>query len=195
MRRSEFPPHRPVPTTLWQRPSLYTDARETSTTDSSAVKIIMLGGAIKWWWQATCLNCGHWDEAEIMRGQACPATGHTGNHSTYVWWNSIEHRAYVAWRDEVRAALIDAGYLTYAPWMAFKGTWDERAQVVNDAVLTVADAFVVMSPPYAITDGTDMEREVCRALKVPVIDAPPPKRPEWSVDAEIAALMRKLVTA
>lgn len=152
-------------------PSLDTDAQET--VERPSAHIIMLGGAIKWWWQATCMTCGHWDEPHLIRHQRCPAVGHTRNHDLYVWWDSIEHRTYVRWRARVRAALIDAGYLTYAPWMAFKGTWDERAQVVNDAVLSVSTALVVLSPSYAITEGTDTERTLAEEMGIPIIDCPP----------------------
>lgn len=161
------------------KPSLATDAYEPPAPPEGGTKTIMLGGAIKWWWQASCIDCGHWDDAEIMRNQrGCLAKTGGAGHSLYVWWNSIEHRTYVAWRDAVRAALIDAGYLTYAPWMAFKGTWNEEAQLVNDAALIVSDAFVVLSPKYAITEGTDVEREYAAELGIPVIEAPAPARDE-----------------
>lgn len=172
------------------RPNIDTDAQETSLRPTA--KIIMLGGAIKWWWQATCLRCGHWDETPIMEAQACPAEGHLMKHDCYVWWNSIEHRTYCAWRDQVRAALIDEGYLTYAPWMAFKGTWDERAQLINNEALRMSDAFVILSPDYAITEGTDQERNVAKVWDVPVIEAPPP--PDRGAGSEENALMWLLGT-
>jgi hypothetical protein len=155
------------------------------------VPIVLLAGAIKWWWQTTCLDCGHWDDAEIMRSHGPACLSKTLRlPSLYVWWNSPEHRQYVAWRDKVRQALIDAGYLTYAPYMAFKGPWDERAQAINNAVIDVADAMVVLSPDYAITEGTDWERERCERRSVPVIDAPPPK----GKGAERVALLKLIVT-
>jgi hypothetical protein len=155
------------------------------------VPIILLAGAIKWWWGATCVDCGHYDDAEIMRTQRCLARPDRASHNNYVWWNSPEFRLYTMWREEVRSALIAKGYLTYAPWMAFKGTWDERAQAINNSVIDVADAVVVLSPNYAITEGTDEERKYAISRRKYIFELPPDKEP-WKRQQALIGLLETL---
>lgn len=88
-------------------------------------------------------------------------------------WDSTEHRDYLRWRNEVRAVLIEEGYLTYAPHEAFKGTWTERAQAVNDAGIAACDVMLVLSPEHIPTEGTDLEVDFAQRRGVRVVYAPP----------------------
>lgn len=88
-------------------------------------------------------------------------------------WDSPEHKQYVAHRNRVRAELIDEGYLVYAPHEAFKGTWTEKAQKVNDAGIEISDLMIVLSPPYADTAGTDAEMRYAARAGTPVAFYPP----------------------
>ncbi len=72
-------------------------------------------------------------------------------------WMTPEHVDYEAWRDRVSDALVEAGYLVYHPHRAFRGTWDERAQAINDTVVLASDAVVVISPDGVPSKGTDDE--------------------------------------
>lgn len=93
------------------------------------------------------------------------------------WWGerfgSPEHQDYVQWRHDVRATLIEHNFLVYAPHEAFKGTWNRKAQIVNDAAITVSDLVLVISASYAIGNGTREETEFARRSDVPVAHAPP----------------------
>lgn len=121
-----------------QRPHIDSDARPPADYPSP---IIVLGGAIRAWW----------DDG----------------------WETDAHWAYVEWRKVVTQALIDAGYLVYRPHEAFKGTWNERAQAVNNAAIAAADLFLDISPLDVPSEGT--EREIVFAIGVgtPVIKSPP----------------------
>lgn len=88
-------------------------------------------------------------------------------------WDSPLHKEYIAWRNEVRAVLIDHGYLTYAPHEAFKGTWTERAQAINDAGIQMADLMLVLSPRDIPTLGTDDEVLIAERYGTPVLSTPP----------------------
>lgn len=78
------------------------------------------------------------------------------------WWNenwdTPEHWDYAAWRDALNDGLVDDGYLVYRPHEAFKGSWTERAQSVNDLVLRSADVILDMTPPGVPSLGTDAEK-------------------------------------
>lgn len=92
------------------------------------------------------------------------------------WWTcfgSDEHRSYVLYRDWVRKTLIDANYLTYASWDAIKGTWDKRAQAINDMAISVSDLLIVLTPEGIPADGTEDEAEYAKRLGVPVLYLPP----------------------
>lgn len=88
-------------------------------------------------------------------------------------WETPEHWAYVAWRKEVTQGLIDLGYLVYRPHEAFKGTWNERAQHVNDEAIRAADLMLVISPTGVDSEGTDAEVRYALAVGTPVIVSPP----------------------
>lgn len=86
-------------------------------------------------------------------------------------WGSSQHRDYVEWRERVREALVEAGYLTYAPWEAFKGTWNKRAQTINDAALAAADVVLVLWVQGVRADGTEAETAYARRVGVPILSA------------------------
>src|SRR5437763_1187701 len=54
-------------------------------------------------------------------------------------WMSPEHIRYDAWRTRVVEAIVASGHLAFQPFQAFKGTWTNRAQVVNNAIVTACD--------------------------------------------------------
>jgi hypothetical protein len=143
----------------------------TSDTDAAPPErgskgLIVLAGAIKWWWLTTCETCG-W----VGEGTDCRC--HRGTPKLHVHWDSMEHRRYVGWRNYVRGALIEAGYLTYAPHEAFKGTWDDKAQAVNDAAIAAADLMLILSPLDTVTDGTDDEADYAKRVGTKTLVLPP----------------------
>lgn len=93
------------------------------------------------------------------------------------WWNenwkTPEHQAYMVWRRNVNDQLVEAGHLVYRPHEAFKGAWDERAQIVNDEAIARADLLINLTPPGVPAHGTTVEIMTAMMLGVPVYDAPP----------------------
>lgn len=98
------------------------------------------------------------------------------------WWNTEDdpHRfdsqqavEYRAWRTILRDSLVAAGFLVYSPHDAFKGNWDERAQVHNDSIIRVVDVVVNMRPDGIPGAGTDHELDLANSLNKPIIEAPP----------------------
>lgn len=93
------------------------------------------------------------------------------------WWNenwhTKPHLDYILWRNEVNTKLVEAGHLVYRPHEAFKGAWNEHAQDVNVAAISVADCLVNIRPPGIPAYGTEAEIEIARLLAVPVVSAPP----------------------
>jgi len=93
------------------------------------------------------------------------------------WWgerfHSLEAVHYRAHREYVSQCLVEAGYLVYRPWDAFKGSWNERMQDVNDFVLLKSDIVIDMTPPGVEAIGT--AHEVGTALRniIPVRGFPP----------------------
>jgi hypothetical protein len=79
------------------------------------------------------------------------------------WWNenweTPKHLAYMDWREHISKSLVEAGHLVIRPWMAMKGAWDERAQVVNDAGIDIADVMINVRPPGVPAFGTEKEVE------------------------------------
>jgi hypothetical protein len=102
----------------------------------------------------------------------------------YKHWDLPEHWHYVKWRQRVNDALVEAGYLVYRHWEAFKGTWNDRMQFINNAVLEQSDFVINIRPLYAWSDGTDKEVQFAREIGKPVFDYPPPKTEEefsWAI--------------
>jgi hypothetical protein len=88
-------------------------------------------------------------------------------------WGSTSHNQYVQHRERTRAALIDAGYLTYAPWDAIKGTWSHRAQAINDAGIRGADLLLDLTPANVPALGTAAEVAYAEEVGTPVLRVPP----------------------
>lgn len=80
----------------------------------------------------------------------------------YWWsenWETPQHLAYMDWRNDINKKLVEAGHLVYRPWEAFKGAWNEVAQVVNDAAIDRCDAMVNLCPSGVPAYGTATEVE------------------------------------
>ena len=102
----------------------------------------------------------------------------------YKHWDTPEHWHYVAWRDRVCNALIESGYLVYRHWEAFKGTWNDDFQEINNLVLDKAHFIVCIKPDYAWSEGTDEELRRCHESGKLVFYYPPPKTKEefsWKI--------------
>lgn len=106
-------------------------------------------------------------------------------------WDTPEHWAYDAWREAVSAGLVDASFLVYRPHHAFKGTWTERAQAVNDAALRVSDAVVNLTPDGVPSLGTDGEVLYAANFGGIIVPAPPVADHEQGV-AELIAKLKAL---
>lgn len=128
--------------------------------------VVMLCGPIAYWWDT----------------------------DTYRHWELPEHWEYVAWREALNDALVEAGYLVYRPHEAFKGTWNNRMQGLNNVVLSLADFIINMQPDGTWSEGTDEEMVECEKLGKKVFYAPPPAhRSEWPW--AIKNLLEELVLA
>jgi hypothetical protein len=106
-----------------------------------------------------------------------------------VWWGKLdsdEYREYAAWRDAVRVALIHQGHLVYSPHRAWQGAWHERAQLINDQAVALADAVIAVTPDGVLAEGTAAEIAVAEANGVPVFTAPP------ASDEDLLALVNTL---
>jgi hypothetical protein len=143
--------------------------------------IVFLAGAIKYWWLRVCTCCKTIEGEETHNCFTCGAP-------TEELWGGPEHKEYVNYRDYIRRLLVQEGYLVYAPHEAFKGTWDERAQAVNDAGIAAADVVMNLSPFGIPTEGTDAEVAYARRVGTPVIHHPPMEM----FQAEIDLLLRKI---
>jgi hypothetical protein len=113
----------------------------------------------------------------------------------YKHWDLPEHWHYVKWRQRVNDALVEAGYLVYRHWEAFKGTWNDRMQFINNAVLEQSDFVINIRPLYAWSDGTDKEVQFAREIGKPVFDYPPPKTEEefsWAIKNLLERLADRL---
>lgn len=118
--------------------------------------IVMLVGPVAYWWDT----------------------------DTYQHWNTPEHWHYVAWRERVNDALVETGYLVYRHWEAWKGTWNNKAQALNNVALDVSDIVVNMRPEYAWSEGTDEELVRAAETGKKVIMAQPPATEEefsWAI--------------
>ena len=98
------------------------------------------------------------------------------------WWNTEDDPArfhspaavhYRDWRERLSRYLVDQGFLVFRPHEAFKGTWDERAQIFNDHMVEIADVIVNMRPSGIPGKGTDHELELAEKLGKPMVEAPP----------------------
>lgn len=88
-------------------------------------------------------------------------------------WGSPEHLQYMAHRTRLQDQLVAAGHLVYSPHDAWRGQWDEIAQVVNDSAITICDVIINMRMPGIPSDGLDAELVLCRRLNKRVYCVPP----------------------
>jgi hypothetical protein len=116
----------------------------------------------------------------------------------YKHWDLPEHWHYVAWREALNDALVEHGCLVYRHWEAFKGTWNDKMQGINNIVLDNVDIVINMCPDYAWSDGT--AEEVARLKETGreniLIQGPPPKTKEefpWRIK-EILEELDNLLT-
>jgi len=106
-------------------------------------------------------------------------------------WDSPAHREYVRWRDAVRVACIEAGFLVYSPHRAWQGAWTEAAQRVNDAAIETAHVMIDLTPPGTRADGTAAEAAHAHAAGTPVYPLPPGTAADLErATADIAAIGR-----
>ncbi len=94
------------------------------------------------------------------------------------WWlepykDTLVHKDYVRWRDEVQDAFIQAGHLTIRSDLMFKGRWVERAQKINDLAIKNSDAFVDMTPVGIPSEGSRREQVYAWGHSIPTYNAPP----------------------
>lgn len=129
--------------------------------------LIFLAGAIKYWWLHVCQDC---KEIYMSHQDQCVECG---GYEVLNLWGGPEHTEYVQWRKDVNDLLIAEKYLVYRPHEAFKGTWTDDAQAVNNIGIYVSKVMLVLSPPNIPTEGTDAEVEIARGYGKPVIYAPP----------------------
>jgi hypothetical protein len=106
-------------------------------------------------------------------------------------WMTPEHLRYDEWRTKVEEACIAAGFLVYKPFTAWKGTWNEQAQAVNNAVIEVVDVFLDLTPPGVPSNGTKAELIVAENVGTPVLMCPPPDPAED--DAKLQELVKVLI--
>lgn len=104
------------------------------------------------------------------------------------WWNTpddparfhgLEAIGYREYRERLGRYLVGEGFLVYRPHEAFKGAWDERAQVLNDVMIQIADVVVSMRPTGIPGRGTDHEIKLAREAGKPVVYAPPGTDMAW----------------
>lgn len=112
-------------------------------------------------------------------------------------WGSPRHQQYVAWRELLSGALVDAGHLVYRPHEAWKGEWelnqgDASAQRVNDEAIRVCDVIIDLTPPGVPSEGTLEELRLCDDLCKTVIQAPPPKSGDLRVLGDLVAALQTL---
>lgn len=89
-------------------------------------------------------------------------------------WDSPDHVTYREWREALRVALVKSQEcLVFAPWRAIQGSWDERAQAINDAGIKISDVVIDITPPGVPASGTQREVALANASGVKVISAPP----------------------
>lgn len=93
-------------------------------------------------------------------------------------WNTPAHWHYALWRERVNTELVKSYHLVYRPHEAFQGSWDERAQSINDFVLRTADVIFNLTPPGVPSDGTNGEVLYAANFGKTIIDLPPPERVE-----------------
>lgn len=113
----------------------------------------------------------------------------------YKHWDLPEHWHYVKWRERVNDALIEHGFLVYRHWEAFKGTWNNKMQNVNNYVLGLSDYVVSIKPDYAWSVGHDEEVESAAREQKEILYFPPPKTEDefsWAIKEMLETLDKTL---
>lgn len=109
------------------------------------------------------------------------------------WWGEdvdpADRQHYTDWRDALNDGLVADGYLVYRPHEAFKGTWTERAQSINDLVLQISDVILDMTPPGIPSLGTDAEKHYAKSHGNALILPAPPTR---NFEEGVRAIIQKL---
>lgn len=97
-----------------------------------------------------------------------------------VWWNLSdeewgrgEHGIYLEWRSAVQAACVKAGFLVYSPFQAWRGSWSNEAQSVNNFAIVSCDVFIDLTPKGVLADGTEAEKEFARKHGRHIVNLPP----------------------
>jgi hypothetical protein len=93
-------------------------------------------------------------------------------HWWYDNWESPQHYEYMQWRHDVEVALVAHGYLVYKHFDAFKGTWTDRAQEINEFALQRSDLMVVMTGEDIPSEGTDAEIMLAEHWGIPWVRVP-----------------------
>lgn len=84
-------------------------------------------------------------------------------------WGSPDHVHYVEARLKVRDELVKEGHCTYFPNEAIKGSWTERAQLINNAAVQAADVFLMLVMDKIPMDGTLAEAAIAEDAGVRII--------------------------
>jgi hypothetical protein len=122
----------------------------------------------------------------------------------YKHWDLPEHWQYVKYREMLNDALVEHGFLVYRHWEAFKGTWNDDFQDVNNIMLDRAWAVIDITPLWidsineaCWSEGRDKEvaklRETGTLYKL--ITAPMPKYESefpWKIKEILAELDKML---
>ena len=88
-------------------------------------------------------------------------------------WDSAAHKEYTKWRDAVEYAFISRGWLVYSPHKAWRGSWHEDAQHINDTAIMMCDMLVVLTPPGVEAIGTEKVTDLAKRLNKLVFHCPP----------------------
>ncbi len=165
-------------------PPVPTPETDAAPPDGSGVKIVMLAGAIKAWWLHRCPLCERFYDENTHCVHTGTKYGDAPACFTNPMWDSPLHQRYLTYRRDLQAALIASNrYLTYAPHMAMKGKWTEKAQAINDMAIQMSDLMIVMSPKDIVTEGTDAEIIHAAMVETPVLWVPMDKHtPETALE-------------
>lgn len=88
-------------------------------------------------------------------------------------WDEELPARYFEWRDAVEVAFIEAGFLVYMPHSAFRGSWWEAAQEINDFAISRSDILVYLTPDGVPADGTEHEVATAERFDRPTMHLPP----------------------
>jgi len=101
-------------------------------------------------------------------------------------WDAPQVKRYFEWRDAVEVACVEAGFLVYMPHMAWRGSWHEDAQLVNNHAIETVDVVIDLTPPGIPADGTTREITHAYVVGKNVMALPP------GDDQDLAAAMEVL---